>query len=161
MTEWVEVSPQWDLSNNSSHCKVKIIHANIIRESYASNLSTNTWHIQASLTGWILWKPKNNWLHFSFVWMLSYSSGSMSRMSLCWLAALTAPAFILWIYVDLSENYPSLSQPGHRVSVSKIANRCSSIFSVLISQPLFFYVLAGPKFNLNQMPQFFASLCWS
>lgn len=64
-------------------------------------------------------------------------------------------------YVDLSKNYPSLSQPDHGVSVSKIANRCSSIFSVLISQPLFFYVVAVPKFNLNQMPQLFASLCWS
>lgn len=104
-----------------------------------------------------LWKEKmkNNWLHFSFVWTLSCSAGPVSRMSLCWLAALTAPAFILWIYVALSENYPSLSQPGHGVSVSKIANRCSSIFSVLISQPLFFYVDAVPKFNLNQMPQIF------
>lgn len=103
-------------------------------------------------------ETEKNRLHFIFMWMLSCSAGPVSRMSLCWLAGLTAPAFILWIYVDLSENYPSLSQPGHGVSVSKIANRCS-IFSVLISQPLFFYVVAVLKFNLKQMPQHFASLC--
>lgn len=42
MTEWDEVSPQQGLPNHLSHCKVKIIHVKIIKESYAENLSSNT-----------------------------------------------------------------------------------------------------------------------